>query len=386
MFSRQYVTQQYGQTIVMFAIVVPVLLGMLGLAFDVGNIYYVQRGRLQNTADAAVLAGAYGLPDEKMAESIAQKYIELNPVNGTPKVSYQYSADNSKMTITLQLNVTAYFMRIFGTGFENRDITVTATAGAAGAKLPAYAMFSGDTTQGSAGIVMEQNGTGFMDDGGKMVSGMLIYGDIHSNNNLNHMGRFLTVHGKSVEAVGSIVRDENNENFDTTCKEGVGIINLADCSSSIEAAAATQNQIYTGSKAYMGNELPESPVYIKGKANTLTINGTDFKTNALVMADGNIIINAAGKPQADKQAFFYSKTGDINLDYASYNEIDVNVVLYAPNGTIRLSSRNPGSVISINGSIMGKLIYLSGKGSFQIRYVAVKNTLANKKVVILTSD
>ncbi|MGL6016503.1 MAG: pilus assembly protein TadG-related protein, partial [Selenomonadaceae bacterium] len=143
MFRRPYATQQYGQTIVMFAIVVPVLLGMLGLAFDIGNIYYVQRGRLQNTADAAVLAGAYGLPDEKMAESIAQKYIELNPVNGTPKVSYQYSADNSKMTITLQLNVTAYFMRIFGEGFENRDITVTATAGAAGAKLPAYAMLSG---------------------------------------------------------------------------------------------------------------------------------------------------------------------------------------------------------------------------------------------------
>ncbi len=46
-----------GQTMIMVAILLPVMLGVSGLALDVGSLYSHKR-RMQTAADAAALAGA----------------------------------------------------------------------------------------------------------------------------------------------------------------------------------------------------------------------------------------------------------------------------------------------------------------------------------------
>ncbi|MBQ1866947.1 pilus assembly protein TadG-related protein, partial [Selenomonas sp.] len=48
---------QKGAILILTALLLPMLICGTGLAVDLGNIY-VQKTRLQNTADAAALAGA----------------------------------------------------------------------------------------------------------------------------------------------------------------------------------------------------------------------------------------------------------------------------------------------------------------------------------------
>jgi hypothetical protein len=65
-----------GQAIILFALALPVLLGMLGLAFDVGFLEMMNR-RAQTAADASALAGAIDLPYGTMTTS-AQAAAALN--------------------------------------------------------------------------------------------------------------------------------------------------------------------------------------------------------------------------------------------------------------------------------------------------------------------
>ena len=63
----QSIKKEKGAVIVMTAVMLPLLLGLAGLGFDVGNLY-VHKARLQNVADAAALAGAREYID-------SQKYV-----------------------------------------------------------------------------------------------------------------------------------------------------------------------------------------------------------------------------------------------------------------------------------------------------------------------
>ena len=57
------VKQQRGAIFVLTALLLPIMLGFLGFAYDVGNLY-THKARLQNTADAAALAGARAYVNE----------------------------------------------------------------------------------------------------------------------------------------------------------------------------------------------------------------------------------------------------------------------------------------------------------------------------------
>src|SRR5271157_3787299 len=51
---------QGGQTIILLAVALPLIFGMVGLAFDIGYFEYKQR-LLQTAADAGAIAGAINL-------------------------------------------------------------------------------------------------------------------------------------------------------------------------------------------------------------------------------------------------------------------------------------------------------------------------------------
>ncbi len=56
-------TCQRGVVMVFFAILLPLLFGFMGLSIDVG-LAYVEKGKVQDIADSAALAGAAHLADE----------------------------------------------------------------------------------------------------------------------------------------------------------------------------------------------------------------------------------------------------------------------------------------------------------------------------------
>lgn len=75
---------QRGAVIVLFALLLPVLFGFMGLGIDVG-LAYVEKGKVQDIADAAALAGAAKLsadgPNDMNAIKVAVKsYVEANGI------------------------------------------------------------------------------------------------------------------------------------------------------------------------------------------------------------------------------------------------------------------------------------------------------------------
>ena len=56
--------QQNGSVLVITAIMLPLMLGCLGFAYDFGNLY-IHKTRLQNVVDAAALAGGRAYLDSQ---------------------------------------------------------------------------------------------------------------------------------------------------------------------------------------------------------------------------------------------------------------------------------------------------------------------------------
>lgn len=90
------ITKQRGQVSILFALLMPVFLLLVGVVLDLGW-YYLNVSRLQNAADAAAVAGAQTL----VANENFSDYKSVSLTKNYPaKVSNQYrSADNAKMEV-----------------------------------------------------------------------------------------------------------------------------------------------------------------------------------------------------------------------------------------------------------------------------------------------
>lgn len=85
-------SQQSGQTLIFFALLVPLLILFAGFGMDLGW-YYLNVSRLQNAADAAVLAGAKGLLEELKKNNSKYKSYKVTLV-------YQHPDDNNLYTVS----------------------------------------------------------------------------------------------------------------------------------------------------------------------------------------------------------------------------------------------------------------------------------------------
>src|SRR5665648_735652 len=85
-----FLVDQDGAMAILFALLLPVLIGFAGLAVDIGHMYVV-KGQLQNAADAGALAGARGLvpyyngqPTWVTGAQKAQDAVAQNSADGNP--------------------------------------------------------------------------------------------------------------------------------------------------------------------------------------------------------------------------------------------------------------------------------------------------------------
>ena len=169
---------QRGQSLVMIAILLPVLLGMAALVIDLGYAYASYQELLSAT-QAAALAGGATIPNPSgpTASTVAQQYSaakvgptkELNwkanlqnvstsinlacvspalyPTLGLPQCNVYPScpAGCNMIQVTTSAKVPTFFAKIFGVA--NIPITATATAAARGGGIPPYhVMLVLDTT------------------------------------------------------------------------------------------------------------------------------------------------------------------------------------------------------------------------------------------------
>jgi len=133
---------QRGAVAIMFVLILPILLGAIGMGVEVGY-WFSKHRELQTAADAAAIAGGYEVNENRASQTktiadreagnngwssaVGTSAVNNSQYNGTyPTGSYStsYAADNNAVEVALSLNVD----RLFSSWFLSSDLTLKATA------------------------------------------------------------------------------------------------------------------------------------------------------------------------------------------------------------------------------------------------------------------
>lgn len=120
-----------GQSLVLLAFALIVVLGATAMSVDVGRAYWAKT-QVQAAVDAAALAGAAGLPNTTTAGAQADTYWELNNnflqsqgSNVTLTKSYSLSS-TKEITVTGSADINTWFARVLG--IDSWHVSASATA------------------------------------------------------------------------------------------------------------------------------------------------------------------------------------------------------------------------------------------------------------------
>lgn len=139
-------SDERGQSVVLVALLLTVLMAGMALAIDVGRAYSL-RVHAQNAADAAALAGAEYLPDEATATTWAVDTAAANGFTLDPATQVVFSCAGpscaadatppvNQIQVTIQKTISNYFAPVIG--FPTTTITVESTA-LANTTMPSFA-------------------------------------------------------------------------------------------------------------------------------------------------------------------------------------------------------------------------------------------------------
>ncbi len=128
---KKNISNERGQVVIIVALLLISLLGMTALVVDVGSIYE-ERRQTQTVADAAALAGAQDLPENReQAIQTAITYADLNGVaisEDNIQISEIYVPDDTITVTPTDINAPLFFARVLGVNSVTVSATATATA------------------------------------------------------------------------------------------------------------------------------------------------------------------------------------------------------------------------------------------------------------------
>lgn len=298
-----------GQTLVFFALLLPVLMGFIGLVVDVGTLY-VEKARLQSSVDAAAAAGALDLKtlsDHGTSEATARDLLQKNgmsPTNAAAAAVTYPAKPGDPAALLIRISATeavpTYFMRVLG--FIS-DIPVSASA----------------TAQAISG------------------NGSFTFGLFAAKN--------LTLNGSNNQIGGDVYGGTSLSN------NGSGI--------TIAGTAETTNPL--GSKKpltppaiVLSSPLPMPTINLSGKTTTFSgsnLSGDFTGQGVVILTNPNITISGTLK------GTFYSAAGTITIK----NKSIITGLIYALTGDIT----SHGSQTSITGGLVaGGNITLNGGMDF----------------------
>jgi hypothetical protein len=107
-----YSTQR-GQSLVLVALMMIILMAFLALVFD-GGMTFATRRQAQNAADSAALAGARTLclsRSESLARSVAENYASRN---GATSAIVEVSLQDRRVTVTARIPLNTFFAHFIG--------------------------------------------------------------------------------------------------------------------------------------------------------------------------------------------------------------------------------------------------------------------------------
>ena len=349
-FIKQWFKCESGQSVIIIAMVLVVLCGMAAIAVDIGRVS-VERGQLQNAADAAALAGAAALPTAANAKSQAVLYAGINGVPAAnTTATTPFGGNASKIEVVCRGTVEYTFARIFG--LTSTQVTVRSVAEKKGVTGPfGYAIFSGSTLD-----LMQMSSQNLTINGSVHSNAdILLTGTINISGNAESVKTFSayvtsikvggTCQGSSVTVSGSTI------NVPTRISSPATTISMPDLSTDIKSEALAAGTYYTTSKTYSGGTINvDSCIYVDG--GSITFAGSKFTGQGCIVATGNIQVNGnMTRSNTSSSVCIYSKNGDIQIN-TSVSSIDG--ILFAPNGTIQINGD-----VTINGRVIAKKVQIN---------------------------
>ena len=361
---------QRGNTAILFALCLPVLLGFAALAVDLARLNMV-KVELQNAADAASLAGASSLikvgsyKNWSVAETTANTVAKQNYANAELIQDVNVSTDSGYWNIPNRSYNPSHVSILAG---DVPAVRVTVSIGSLNLFFGRFLGTNGPTAKpvSARAIAMIPYPGGPFEYGifstlslNLNTNQLDVTGSVHTNNNLNLNSNNVDITGNA-EAHGSVNINANHSTIGGLTLPNADIINMPDYSAAIAAAAAAANHTYTGPQIFSSNQIYSNPIYVKDLTGqpgtgTLTVTANTVQFTGAVMADGNITFQSNVMTAGNQQVSFYSKNGNITI---INNNNTINGVLYAPNGTITINSNN----IHINGSVVGRQIMINANG------------------------
>jgi hypothetical protein len=132
---RRFHRNENAQVLWIFALLAFILIGLMGLATDIGRIY-VARAELGRSVDAAALAGAKQLPDIVAADAKARSYISENEPSADVNVEVYPDVPSQQVEVRATKTVGTVFLRALGVGTVK--VRNQATAGFGTIPVDAY--------------------------------------------------------------------------------------------------------------------------------------------------------------------------------------------------------------------------------------------------------
>ena len=117
--NYNFLKSNKGQSMVIFALAVTVLMGFAAIVIDIGRVT-LEKSKLQNAIDASALAAAQDLPDTSKATAIASQYITSNGYSPSD-ITITFSDSDTTINITGSKKVEYTLARVIG--FESTTVT-----------------------------------------------------------------------------------------------------------------------------------------------------------------------------------------------------------------------------------------------------------------------
>jgi hypothetical protein len=223
---RHRSARRSGAVLVMVALLLPVLVGMVGMLVDGGLIMTAHRGA-RNAADAAALAAALDLREgsaTNAAQATAISYVrqynglaEAHVTVNIPPATGAYAGNTDFAEVVVRRPVTTHFLGIFGAS-PVQNVSGRAVAGYHPVNVPERILTLNPDAH--PGLKVSGNGT-ILVDGGVAVNseggGVTESGDAIDNGN-GQTAAFVTnnavLRAPSIRVVGGVNRPENFEYYD----------------------------------------------------------------------------------------------------------------------------------------------------------------------------
>ncbi|WP_455716559.1 cellulose binding domain-containing protein, partial [Anaerosporobacter sp.] len=177
-----------------------------------------------------------------------------------------------------------------------------------------------------------------------------ITGDVHTNKDFYYQGTSLEITGE-LEACGAITTNTSSQEGSLQIgkkEENATSIDMPDITKEVYEHIKDTAKVYDSNKTFESNRVAIiNPIYVNGRT---TFNATEFLGKGIIYSEDSITYNVGSvSTPDDSRILLCAENGDITLNGS---EINMNAILYAPNGTVYVIANN----LNLNEKIIEKQV------------------------------